>query len=145
MSGKNKEKLAEIINALSTFGEGFIDENTEEPIMKTEDIAKMIDEAIKKAATTQSNPAPNPENTSEINEESVQKMIDTAIAKAVGNDDSTNSAPDALSEDSIEKMIACAVEKAMSPILKHRGLANNLNDETDPVEKSDQHYLAGVI
>jgi len=44
----------------------------------------------------------------------------------------------------IDDGVSAAVAKALEPILKASGLASNLNGEK-PIEKSDQHYLAGIL
>ena len=44
---------------------------------------------------------------------------------------------------------AKAVAKAVAPVRKAAGLPTNLNDdgdpEEDPVQKSEPHYLAGIL
>ena len=42
-------------------------------------------------------------------------------------------------------MIEQAVAKAMEPVLKSRGLPTNLNGNPAPVEKSETHYLHGIL
>ena len=37
------------------------------------------------------------------------------------------------------------VQKALEPLYQARGIPTNLNNEPEPVKKSDEHYLHGII
>ena len=137
MSGKNKQKLSEIMDSLAAFATDVNDEEEDTTVKKTE-IQTMIDEAIQKAL----NPDPTPAvEEVDVTAEGIQKMIADAVIKA------TEKTPDVPPADtgSIEDMIAEAVAKAIEPVLKSRGLPSNLNNEETPIEKNDQHYLAGIL
>ena len=48
----------------------------------------------------------------------------------------------------VADVVAKAVAKAVAPVRKAAGLPTNLNDDgdpEDPVEKSEPHYLAGIL
>ena len=142
MSANNKLKLDEITQALSDFAKGF-DENEEEEEseVKKEDIQKMIDEAVKKAV--EAKPA-GVEKQEELTTEVVEKMIADSISKALetGKEEVKEEVKkEALTADAIQEMIT----KAMEPILKGRGLPNNLNADGKPIQKEDNHYLEGIL
>ena len=52
-----------------------------------------------------------------------------------------------MTEEVVAKMVEEAVAKAVTPVLKARGVPSALNDGegADPVEKSEQHYLHGIL
>ena len=54
-----------------------------------------------------------------------------------------------MTAENVKKMIDDAVEKALEPVRKAAGLPSNLNDEEDEgedeIEKSEPHYLAGIL
>lgn len=119
-------------------------ENEEEKIEMTKaEIQTTIEESVKKALVSME-PAPAvdssepPAEAQTVTAESIQKMIDDAIQKAL------NPADEPLTAESVQVMVTEAVTKAVEPILKARGISSNLNDEK-PVEKSGEHYLAGII
>lgn len=53
-------------------------------------------------------------------------------------------ADEPITKATLEEVISDTVAKALEPLLKARGVASNLND-TNPVEKSEPHYLAGIL
>lgn len=122
MSIKNKTKLDEISQALSDFTKEFDDNNQddeeEEKDVQKDDIQKMIDEAVQKA-----------------------------IEKAQGEEPTTEPAANGeeVTADDIQKMIDAAITKAVAPILKSRGLPNNLNEEQEIEKQENQHYLSGIL
>lgn len=141
MSKTNKEKLDSIVQAITDFKEEFEDNEDdvakannpqeEESEVKKDDIQKMIDEAIQKAL--------NPEEAgkeTELSQESVEKMITDSIQKALEESKkevTEEVKKEALTTDKVQEMIT----KALEPIIKQRALPSNLNDETAPVEKSE--------
>ena len=105
---------------------------------KTE-IQTLVEESIKKALEgTAPTPETTPETETPLTKETVQKMVADAIQKALAPTD------EPLTVEAVAKMVEVAVAKAVEPVLKARGLSSNLNDEKT-VEKSDQHFLAGII
>lgn len=139
MSTKNKQKLDEIASALADFAKEFEENNNEEEEtdMTKDDIQKMIDEAITKAATP---PSETPPKAEELTAEAVQKMIDAAVQKATQPEPQGEA--EALTADAVQDMIS----KALAPVLKARGISTNLNDETEPVKKeAETHYLHGIL
>lgn len=155
MSGKNKETLTGIHNALGEFLKGFDDEpevqtNTddkEETEMTKAEIKQMIEETIEKAM--------NPEQADEKVEKSeekdaaltkadIQEMIDNSIAKAAKSDEEKE---EPITEDVVKSMVKEAVEKAVEPIRKQTALPKNLDDcsEGSVEKKEEQHFLAGIL
>ncbi|WP_206458697.1 XkdF-like putative serine protease domain-containing protein [Anaerovorax sp. IOR16] len=148
MSGKNQQKLTEIMESLSAFAEEFkMDE--EETEVKKDEIQKMIDEAVTKALNPTQVQASEPEV--DITGESITKMVEAAVAKATAPTSepasSLNPEPSAgpVGEEQIEKMISATIEKALAPILKAKGIPSNLNAEGEPIEKNESHYLTGIL
>jgi len=167
MSKANKDKLNSIAQQLIDFTKEFDDpdpddeedkdEDTdndkseeEETDMTKDDIQKMIDESIKKAAQPTEQPAEKVEKAEEnLTAEVVQKMIDEAIQKAVKPVEKTEEQPAeepdsaTLDEIRVQKMIQDAIAKAMQT----RGLPTALDDgSVDPVEKAEEvHYLHGIL
>ena len=159
MSSTNKTKLDEIVQALNDFSSQFNDasEEDEEVIeksnsnekgddtVKPDEIKKMIQEEIKKALE------PAPEKTEKVNKEAAEDTVTKAdiksiiaeeIKKALGEqEEEAGSEDDKLTKEAI----ADVIRKELSSVLKARGIASNLNDQGDPVEKSDTHYLKGII
>ena len=65
--------------------------------------------------------------------------MNAAVEKALAPKD------EAVTADSVQAMVAEAVQKAVEPVLKARGLSSNLNNEK-PIEKTEnRHYLAGIL
>lgn len=94
-----------------------------------------------------------------LTKQEMQEMIDAAVQKAVGSSAAGDSSVqpesggagenppatvDMPSAEDIQKMIEQSVEKAMAPLLQTRGVASNLNS-AGQVEKSEPHYLAGIL
>jgi hypothetical protein len=143
MSGKNKQKLDEIRNALETFAKEFEENDEEEENeVNKEDIQKMIDEAIAKMAPKPADtpPAAGASENGGLTIETVEKAVEATIQKLLKPE------PEELTPENLEATIEKVVQKAMEPILKARGLATNLNDDGNPVHKSeDDHYLKGYL
>lgn len=75
----------------------------------------------------------------EITPESVEKMVEAAIAKALEPQE------EHVTAEQVQEMITAAVEKAVAPVLKSRGLPNNLNDSSVEKSAGEEHYLHGII
>lgn len=147
MSAANRDTLASIYDSLGAFLEKFNDEQEETDVTKKE-IQDAVAEAVAKAlAPAQTTPVEKPSAPEEnpITADAIQKMVDAAVEKAL-HPEETEEEP--VTAENIEKMISKAVEKALAPVRKAAGLPSNLNDEDDdedPVEKSEPHYLAGIL
>lgn len=75
-----------------------------------------------------------------ITKESIEQMVTAAIQKAMpAPAEAPATAVDVLN------IVEQAVAKALEPVLKSRGLPTNLNGEPAPVEKSNVHYLHGIL
>lgn len=78
----------------------------------------------------------------------VEKLVNDTIAaeisKAIGNQQQEQQADEAATEEMILNMVNKAVQEAISPILKARGVPTAINEGTgeQPVEK---HYLHGIL
>ncbi|WP_165904926.1 MULTISPECIES: XkdF-like putative serine protease domain-containing protein [unclassified Dehalobacter] len=161
MSTANKTKLDEIAQALSDFTSQFAEEE-EDPVeknakedtdMKPEDIQKMIQDEIKKAMEAAAKPAAPVEKaegakpaeettTAPVTKEDIASIIQAEIKKALGDDeDDEDGGEAALTKEDIAEV----VRKELSDVLKAKGIASNLNDESDPVKKNGQHYLHGIL
>jgi len=64
-------------------------------------------------------------------------MITDAIQKALTPEEK------AITAENIGEVIESAVQKAMEPVLKAKGLPTNLNEGN--VKKSEPHYMTGII
>lgn len=75
----------------------------------------------------------------ELTQEGIEKMVGEAITKAMAPQQEEH-----LSVEQVQEMITAAVEKAVEPVLKSRGLPSNLGGS---VEKAagEQHYLHGIL
>ena len=152
LSAKNKDTLTSIYTNLGEFLAGVETEQEETEMTKSE-IEKIVADAVAKAvapatetpatetpATVETPATETPAAAPEITEESVQKMVEAAIAKALAPQEEKPLTPDDVN-DIVEK----AVAKAIAPILKSRALPTSIGGEGDPVEKSEEHYLAGIL
>lgn len=177
MSGKNKETLSGIYESLGAFLKEFDDPDPEpnkskktgEPSSETKtdkdkedkevnksEVQQIVDEAIAKALTAQSQNTPQtgtaPATTvtkaeggqepagESVTTETVAKMVSEAIEKAM--------APKAepITLQQVEEMISASVAKALDPLLKSKGLPSNLGTGSGTVEKQqEQHYLHGIL
>lgn len=144
MSDKNKKRLDEICQSMTDFQKEFDTNNDEEETeVKKEDILKMVEDTIAKAiAAPEAKPATTTDADTTVTADDVQKMVEEAVAKAVAA--STPATPEPQEADLATK-IDEAVAKALAPLLKSRGLPSNLNDNPEPVQKAERHYLAGVL
>lgn len=75
----------------------------------------------------------------EITPESVEKMVEAAIAKALEPQE------EHVTAEQVQEMITAAVEKAVAPVLKSRGLPNNLNGSSVEKSAGEEHYLHGIL
>ena len=174
LSNKNKEALQNIYDSLGTFLAGFEDsdgsddgdavakaenqpedgiiQKGEENDMTKAEVEQIVAEAITKALTpTQTETTPAAETqpvekneeqkAPEITPDSIQKMVEEAITKALTPKE------EPVTMESVEAMITKAVENALAPIMKAKGLPTNLdNAQQKTVEKSDEvHYLHGIL
>lgn len=76
-----------------------------------------------------------------ITKESIEQMVTAAIQKAMPA--APAEAP-ATAVD-VQNIVDQAVSKAVESVLKSRGLPTNLNGTPAPVEKSNTHYLHGIL
>lgn len=129
MSSGNKKKLDDICQALSDFKTGFDEEDEE-----NDDTNKDDEKPVKKEKNDMTEA-----ETKTLIEESVRKILEEAglIEPEVDPDKPVTKAD-------IEGVVADTVAKAIEPLLKARGLSTNLNGER-PLEKSDSHYLHGIL
>ncbi len=147
MSGKNQERLNNLIAGLTEFAKEFdeeIQENEEENDVKKSELEKMVAEQVKKAL--------NPTDDVEVTAENASELVSVALKKALGQHEPTTtpepSEPVKQEVDTSEEIAKAAeeaVKKVLEPLLKGHGVGNNLNDESIPVEKSDSHYLDGIL
>lgn len=81
------------------------------------------------------------ENTApaELTQEAIEKMVGEAITKAMAPQQAEH-----ITVEQVQEMITTAVEKAVDPVLKSRGLPSNLGSS---VEKAagEEHYLHGIL
>lgn len=163
MSTKNLSTLSSIYESLGSFIKEFTPDDAQtvakegNPINKkeepevTENEIKAIAEAVVKAmnpATAAPAPAapaaaPAAPEGQEITMAAIEKMVSAAIEKAMPAPAAAPAAP--AETPDIQTMIEQAVAKAMEPVLKSRGLPTNLNGNPAPVEKSETHYLHGIL
>lgn len=153
MSSANKKTLSSIYESLGAFLEKFNDEEEEESEVTKKELDTVV-KAVVEAMTAQpategqveksAAPAPAAEKT--ITEADIKEMVADAVAKALAPKED---APEPVTAENIKKMIDDAVEKALEPVRKAAGLPSNLNDEEDEdedeIEKSEPHYLAGIL
>jgi len=154
ISGRNKETLKNIYDNLGTFLASFEDKEKEEIVKENKEaektmtksevksvIKESVSEALKKAFEPENEKIPeNPEKEGEItvNKEELKKMIDEAVAAAMKPKEEPSTG------EQIQKMVFSAVQKAVEPILKSKGLPSNLNGSE--VEKAaEAHYLKGIL
>lgn len=74
----------------------------------------------------------------ELTQEAIEKMVGEAITKAMAPQQ------EHITVEQVQEMITAAVEKAVDPVLKSKGLPSNLGSN---VEKAagEQHYLHGIL
>ena len=78
----------------------------------------------------------------------VSMTAEAAVAKALGQQEEPEKTPELLTAENVADVVAKAVAKAVAPVRKAAGLPTNLIDDgdpEDPVEKSEPHYLAGIL
>ncbi len=147
MSTDNQKKLKGIYEELGGFLSEFDDEKEETEVKKSE-IETMIASAVEKAIAKASEPAAPaadagqaaaPAAPEAVTPESIEKMVADAVAKALEPKE------DALTPEAVQEMVSKAVAKAVEPIVKSRGIPSNLNDGNNTVQKSEGHFLAGIL
>ena len=173
MSGANKAKLDEICQALSDFKSSFEEEDEDEDedasITKKEEnedmnraetealVAETVGQAVQKALAeagiVKAAEAPaaetKPEETVEkAAEPMTAEQIDAAVEKAVqkalvaaGLVEETVDESAPVTKADVEDI----VQKALEPVLKAFRMPSNLNDMGETVEKSEEHYLHGIL
>ncbi len=174
LSGKNKETLQGIYDSLGTFLAEFDDKKDEpekidpedsstgkekkedEEVIK-QDVEQLIEKSVaaaiakatkdadakedddKDAAAKDTDGKEKDKKEEEVDEETVTKMVEAAITKAL-----ELPAQEQVTADQVADMVVKAVEKVVEPVLRSRGLPNNLNG--DSVEKNaGEHYLHGIL
>ena len=128
MSKANRSTLQSIYTNLGEFLDKFPEEDQEETDQKA------VEPAAEPATLTA---------------EDVGKMVEAAVKKALGQQEEPEKTPEPLTAENVADVVAKAVAKAVAPVRKAAGLPTNLNDdgdpEEDPVQKSEPHYLAGIL
>ena len=156
MSKANRSTLQSIYTNLGEFLDKFPEEEQEETEVTKKEIEDTVAAAVAKALETQQKPAADPvqkaaEPAAEpagLTVEAVSKMVEAAVAKALGQQEEPEKTPELLTAENVADVVAKAVAKAVAPVRKAAGLPTNLNDDgdpEDPVEKSEPHYLAGIL
>lgn len=159
MSGKNRETLQGIYDSLGLFLAEFEDpkpkpededpdennEDKEDKEVTKAEVEKLVQESVAASvakALVAEQPAAGAESET-VTPESVSKMVEEAVAKALNPE----GREEPMTEEVVAKMVEEAVAKAVTPVLKARGVPSALNDGegADPVEKSEQHYLHGIL
>ena len=151
LSTKNRAALENVYESLGALLAETAEKEENEVDAKT--IQKMIDDSIKKAleptptATPTEPTAPEGEGNTPITEDTIAKMVAAAVQKAMGTpEEPTAPEGNPVTSENLEDTINKAVQKAMEPVLKAKGLPVNLND-TAPVTKSEEepHFMAGMF
>ena len=90
-----------------------------------------------------------PEEGAEITEEAIEKMVAEAVAKATAPAKEEPVEKAALTMEQVSEMIEKAVQKAVGeavePIAKHTGVPSNMNGAVEKNDRTEQHYLAGIL
>ncbi len=146
MSSKNKETLSGIYESLGTFLKEFDDQEEsekEENKVTKQEVSQIVEEAITKAmGNHQQESAGEVEKAAaEITPETVEKMVEAAIAKAM----QPQQEEPPVTAEQVQEMIMKAVEKAVDPVLKSRGVPSNLNSSNVEKSAGEQHYLHGIL
>ena len=68
-------------------------------------------------------------------------MVEAAIAKAM----QPQQEEPPVTAEQVQEMIMKAVEKAVDPVLKSRGVPSNLNSSNVEKSAGEQHYLHGIL
>ena len=97
------------------------------------------DEETKDDATTTDDSKDKDKEDEKLDEETVAKMVEAAVAKAL-----TPQPQEQVTAEQVADMVTKAVEKAVAPVLRSKGVPNNLNGSS--VEKdAGEHYLHGIL
>lgn len=165
LSRKNREALNGICESLTTFLKEFDEDSNEDEEEQEQPAGEKAEE--------EQNPADKKEKEDNaVKKAEVQSMIEESIKKSMepitkaveqimkdGTQDEGKEAESQTVEkteevtaealaDMVAKSTAAALDpvmKSLEAVLKSRGVPSNLNDEAAAVEKSDQHYLHGVL
>lgn len=151
MSGKNKETLINIYNSLGEFLKEF-DEPEDDKSKITEEDYKVTKEEIEeivaksiKAEFAKMKSGENGEG-AEINksgeEINISDKITTIIEEAIAKTLKPQQEP--ISAEQVQEMITSAVEKAINPLLKSKGLPSNLGNNSAK-SAGKEHYLHGIL
>lgn len=111
----------------------------EDNAVKKAEVQSMIEESIKKSME------PITKAVEQIIKDGTQEEVKEAGDQTVEKSEEVTAETLA---DMVAKSTAAAfdpVVKSLEAVLKSRGVPSNLNDEAATVEKSDQHYLHGVL
>ena len=75
----------------------------------------------------------------------IEKSAD--VESATEPAESTPAAENHVTADQVGEIVEKAISKAVEPLLNARGIATNLNDDDENIEKSDDnaHYLHGIL
>ncbi|MCM1231960.1 MAG: XkdF-like putative serine protease domain-containing protein [Ruminococcus flavefaciens] len=174
LSSKNKETLQGIYDSLGTFLAEFEEKKDEPEKIDTVDnskevekeekevtkqeveqiveksVAAAIEKAMKVAAAdtkdeetkddaTKDDSKDKEKEDEKLDEETVAKMVEAAVAKAL-----TPQPQEQVTAEQVADMVTKAVEKAVAPVLRSKGVPNNLNGSS--VEKdAGEHYLHGIL
>jgi hypothetical protein len=147
LSQKNQETLKGIYESLGTFLKSFDEQKEDEEDMEKQEVQKMIEEAIAKAVTppttpaAPATPAAAPQADATLTADAVQKMITKAVQEALGEKNDPEPVEKALTTDDVQEML----KEALEPLMKSRALPGNLNNTHQQVEKTETHYLHGIL
>lgn len=159
MSSTNKEKLDAAYQALTELQDALSDEEIDSTIEKEEtnmdktELTAIVEEAVKKsleskgnvtkeAATAPAAPAPAEQPATEVGVD-IEATVEKAVKKALVACGLMEEEPDEeqpVTKATLEEVVSQTVNNALEPLLKARGITNNLND-SKTIEKSGEHYL----
>lgn len=130
------------------------DKDKEEKEVTKQEVSQIVEAAIAKAMGTAQDATEPPQETTgavekaqggettapaEITPEAIEKMVAAAVAKATEPPQQ-----ESVTAEQVAEMVTKAVEKAVAPVLRSKGVPNNLNDSS--VEKdAGEHYLHGIL
>lgn len=123
--------------------------------MTRQEVETIVSEAVEKAmagaATTNTavleSTGAGIEKADEITPETISEMVEKAVAKALPvakQEETLEQVSGPATADQLADMIQKAVDTAVAPLLKAKGLPTNLGN-SDTVEKSQEHYLHGIL
>lgn len=105
----------------------------------------------KKAAEEESDKSTEEKKDDKVTKEAVETMVAEAVAKALEPIEKEEAQVEVqevekseeLTMEAVEEIVNKAITKAVEPVLKSRGVPTHL--DTEPVEKSTEHYLHGIL